>query len=213
MNPRISFALALLATTVVLSALCPADDDGNFCTSKGYLAYELREGITPGVKGHLLRLVRFGPKHRIHLAGELVLPDFEVHTMTCNEDGIRIAGYGTVLTGDPPLTTCTVPIAEFQTRQSVTECTDDPTKKHDWRKEGPEPPNLAQWARSESFPLDSIDAEHKYQLVFSRSSKKVEENSWEVRYKTELVQISAGGNISQRFLVYQNRILAATCGD
>jgi hypothetical protein len=41
------FAVAFIAA-FVLSVPSRADSDGYFCASKGYLAYELREGITPG---------------------------------------------------------------------------------------------------------------------------------------------------------------------
>ena len=50
-----------------------ADSDGSFCTSRGYIAYELRNGITPGVAGHVLKVVRFEPKRGIYGAGEVTL--------------------------------------------------------------------------------------------------------------------------------------------
>lgn len=92
MKRQTALALALLAMTILLSAPSRADDDGNFCTSKGYLAYELREGVTPGVAGHVLKVVRFDPQSGIHAAGEVILRDSQVHAMSCSLDRIEISG-------------------------------------------------------------------------------------------------------------------------
>ena len=141
-----------LFVTVSFSVSARADSDGYFCTSKGYLAYELREGITPGVVGHLLRVVRLDSQNGIHNAGEVTLRDLQIHMMTCREQRIEIAGFGTVRHGDPPLTRCAIDIGNSQKEIRISECTDDATLGEDWRKVvGPEPPNLGQWARAKSI--------------------------------------------------------------
>lgn len=126
-------------------------------TSKSYLAYELREGITPGVIGHVLRVVRFDSENGIRNAGEVTLRDLQVHMMTCGEQSIEIAGFGTVRHGDPPLTKCEIDIGNSPKEIRISECTDDATPGKDWRKVGPEPANLGQWARAKSIPLDSVE--------------------------------------------------------
>src|SRR6266850_1222690 len=70
-----------------------ADSDSAFCAARGYFAYELRAGITPGVGGQVLRLVKFEPPHRIYLLGELKLEDFQPHRMVCAKDRIEISGW------------------------------------------------------------------------------------------------------------------------
>jgi len=98
MKRQTTFVLTFLAVVLVFSVPSRADSDGYFCASKGYLAYELREGITPGVVGHALRVVRFGPKRGIYLASEVPLLDFEVYHFICSEDRIEISGWRNVFT-------------------------------------------------------------------------------------------------------------------
>jgi len=211
MKLQISFSLLLLVVFLAFATESRADSDGYFCTSKGYLAYELREGITPGVVGHVLKVVRFDPQRGIRSAGGVTLQDLQVHRMTCGEDRIEIDGFGTVRHGDPPLTRCVIKIGSPQEEISILECTDDATLGQDWRKVvGPAPPNLGQWGRVSSIPLESPDLDHKYYLQLNTSNKKLGENSWETHYKTELIQGDDQGNISQRFVVYETRIVASS---
>lgn len=53
----------LVAALVLLTAVSAnADSDGYYCVGRGYIAYEVRSAITPGVAdAHVLRTVRFGP--------------------------------------------------------------------------------------------------------------------------------------------------------
>src|SRR6266853_186069 len=78
--------LTFLAVALAFCSPSRADNDGSFCTSKGYIAYELRNGITPGVAGHVLKVVRFEPQRGTYVAGEVPLQDFQVHRMTCSHD-------------------------------------------------------------------------------------------------------------------------------
>jgi hypothetical protein len=173
-----AFLLASLVLLLGLSVPSHADNDGYFCASKGYLAYELREGITLGAVGHELRVVRFDPQHGIRNAGAVKLQDFQVHVLKCSEDNVEIAGYG----GNPPLTKCVIRIGGPQNDPKILECNDNPAV-HDWRTVGPEPRNLGQYARVKSIPLESPDPDHQYQLVFDISNTKVGEDSWETHYK------------------------------
>jgi len=189
-----------------------ADSDGYFCSYKGYLAYELREGITPGIVGHVLRVTRFDSQHGIRVAGELILMDLQVHMMACDDRHIEIAGYGTVRQGDAPLTTCEIELGGPTKKVSIVGC-NDAMGQHGWRTERPEPMNLCQWARAKSIALESPDSVDTYELLLDVSNKKVDENSYEVHYKTELVQTNAQENVSQRFVVYEARIVASDSGD
>jgi len=201
MKHQTAYVLTLLAVAITFSVPSRADSDGYFCTSKGYVAYELRKGVTPGVTGHVLKIVRFDNESGIHAAGEVVLPDFQVHIMSCNANQIEISGW------DKVFTRCVIE-ATGPRNVSITECTEDPGRQFDYRKEGPSPPNLGRWARpgSGSIPLESLDPDHKYQLLLSFSSRTVAEKSWEV-HKTELIRTDGNGNVSQRYLVYETQIV------
>src|SRR5439155_19504572 len=88
--------LVFLAIAFALSVPSRADEDGSFCTYRGYLAYELRNGITPGVTAHVLKVARFGPERGMYMAGEVTLQDFQVHRMICSQDRVEISGWGNI---------------------------------------------------------------------------------------------------------------------
>jgi hypothetical protein len=72
---------ALFAAFIVFplssSAGSRRGDDGGFCTSKGYLAYddlEFSEGEGGGEEPHLLKIFRFGTGRGVYFAGQVTLP-------------------------------------------------------------------------------------------------------------------------------------------
>jgi hypothetical protein len=158
--------------------------------------------------------IQFWRRTGIRSAGEVILRDLQVHMMICAEQRIEIAGFGTVRHGDPPLTKCVIDIGSSQREISISGCTDDATLGENWRKVvGKGPENLGMWARTKSIPLDSVDPAHKYYLQPSSSKKDLGKNSWEIHDKTELLQADNQGNVTQRFTVYETRIVASDSGD
>jgi hypothetical protein len=129
---------ALLFIAVALAFCVPsrADEDGSFCTFRGYLAYELRNGITPSEAGHVLKVVRFEPMRGIFTAGEVTLQDFQVHRMTCGQDHVEISGWGNIFKK------YTIDIAG-QDKLSIVEYTEDPNRRFDSSKDGPGAPKFA----------------------------------------------------------------------
>ena len=90
---RRTLRLILLVLSTGLVATSAADSDGYYCASEGYLAYQLRSALTPGVPGaHVLRVVRYSADG-ITLAGEIALPDFQPHKMICGSQEVRIGGW------------------------------------------------------------------------------------------------------------------------
>lgn len=90
---RSSFRLLLLVCSTGLAGSSTADSDGYYCAGEGYLAYQLRSALTPGVSGpQVLRVVRYSADG-ITLAGEIVLPDFQPHKLTCGNQEVRIGGW------------------------------------------------------------------------------------------------------------------------
>jgi hypothetical protein len=99
MRRQILFLLTLLVVFLVLASPSRADTDAYFCAFKGYLAFEAREGTSPDVVGHVLRVVRLEPQHGIYFAGEVTLPEsFTVYHLICNEDSIEVSGWNNVVT-------------------------------------------------------------------------------------------------------------------
>ena len=175
-----------------------ADNDGSFCTSKGYIAYELRNGITPGVAGHVLKVVRFEPQRGTYVAGEVPLQDFQVHRMTCSHDRIEISGWGSIFKK------YTIDIANQQ-KLKVIDFTEDPTRRFDASKEGPEPSNFG-FAPPGRFALESLDPDHKYTLLLSASDKTVE-GGVEHHRKAELIQANLQGTTLKDVVLYEGNIL------
>jgi hypothetical protein len=85
-------AFALLPVLFLAASRVLADSDGYFCTSEGYLAYELREWNVPDKK-HVLRIIRVGGHQGIEDSSPLVLGDFQLHEMKCSPHEIVISSW------------------------------------------------------------------------------------------------------------------------
>jgi hypothetical protein len=189
--------LTVLSISLAFCGSSRADEDGSFCTSRDYLAYELRNGSTPGVAGHILKVVRFGSKKGIYAAGEIALQDFHVHRMICGKDSIEISGWAATFTK------YMIDIAQDEPK--IVDRAEDSTRQFDPAKEGPEAPRFAH-APFGLIALESLDPNHKYALVISGSQKTVR-GGVKHRSKAELVQTDPQGTVAQRLLLYQNELL------
>lgn len=187
--------LLLLAVAMIAS---PAfgDADGSFCHANSYLAYEVRANITPSAKGHILKVVRFDERQGIFLAGEIVIEDFTVHKMVCSQDQVDISGW-----------------AQFYRKYlidikdpnnlHIIEHSEDPSRKFDPSKDGPEPHVLWDEHEPSSFLLESVDPNHRYKLLITRVEKKVE-GGIEHHSKAEVIRLDLQGKVLQRILIYKN---------
>jgi len=198
MKLQSTYVLTFFVMVLALSVPSCADSDGSFCTSRGYIAYELRNGITPGVAGHVLKVVRFEPKRGIYSAGNVTLQDFQVHRMTCGQDRVEISGWGNIFKK------CTIDIVG-QEKLNVIDYTEDRTRRFDASKDGPEPPQFG-YAQPGSLALESLDPDHKYTLQLSASEKTVE-GGVEHHRKAELIQTDPQGTVSQRLVLYESEFL------
>jgi hypothetical protein len=79
-------ALALAAVGVA-----HADSDGHFCTSIGYVAYELREELAPESR-QVLKIVHVGGDSGIADSVTVPLDDFQVHAMKCGPQSVVLFG-------------------------------------------------------------------------------------------------------------------------
>ena len=198
MKLQISFGLLLLVVFLAFATESRADSDAYFCTSKGYLAYETRKGVTPGAVGHVLKVVRFEPKRGIYLASEVTLLDFQVYHMICSEDHIEISGWRNIFTK------YVIEIAKSGEIKSVGPTEYPGRQWSDAAKDGPAPASLSIFGRVAPLPLESLDPEHQYQLLRTVTGGKVKEG-WESHIKSELVQLDPKGTVLQRFVLYESR--------
>lgn len=175
-----------------------ADSDGFFCTPRGYLAYELRNGITPRVVGHVLRVVRFEPNLGIYVAGQVILQDFQVHHMIRSTDRVEISGWEQMF----KKYVIEIPGPE---KVHVGAYIEDPTQRFDTSGQGPEPPQLGIGGPG-AIALESLDPDHKCQRLLSRSGKAVQ-GGVEIYRKAELIQVDLQGDISQRLVLHEDRFV------
>ena len=90
-SKRIGPIFVLVVLLGSLSQTAFADLDGAFCTTSGYLAYELK--VWSG-SPHVLHVLSFEPVHGTYQVGELEMNDFQVNRLTCTPDRIEISGWG-----------------------------------------------------------------------------------------------------------------------
>lgn len=97
--------LAIVCFLLLSASRALADSDGHFCTSDGYLAYELREWSVPEGK-HVLGIIRVGGPQGIAAPVTVALADFQVHGMKCSPHDIVISSwdstYSIALSADAP---------------------------------------------------------------------------------------------------------------
>jgi hypothetical protein len=164
-----------------------ADSDSFYCTGKGYIAFDLRSFIHPGLNSpHVLRLFRFDAEHGIFKGGEWPMKDFQIHAMWCTRDRIVVAG-----TEDARYV---FDISGHEDRSPST--VDD---KNVASLEG-----QLGWSIAGVKALESSDPQHEYQLVLSSSTKDSE-----VTCTAELLRIDSHQKVSQRVLLYERRYTEA----
>jgi hypothetical protein len=200
MRNALSLSLAIVGASLLFSASCRADEDGFFCTARGYLAYNLRGGITPGVTGHVLKVVRFDSKRGVYLAGQVMLQDFQVHRMICTQDRIDVSGYANVFKQ------YAITIAGPAGPQIVG-FSEDPRRRFNPQKDGPEPRCFcAGQPGVEKIRLEGDDSSHGYQLVLTHTTK-----SWQGaiqhRNRAEIIITAPSGGRPQRLVLYDERSL------
>lgn len=177
----------VIASVLLLSlfSVAPAfaDSDSFYCAGKGYIAFDLRSFIHPGLNSpHVLRLFRFDAEHGIYKAGEWPMKDFQIHAMWCTHDRIVVAG-----TEDARYV---FDISGHEDRgPSALDDTDLASLE-----------GQLGWSVAGVKSLESSDPQHEYQLILSNSTKDSE-----VTCTAELLQIDSHKRVSQRVLLYERR--------
>jgi hypothetical protein len=200
-----------LAAAALFSSTSHAEEDGAFCTAKGYLAYQLRSVSPYGVPRHVLRVVRFEAARGIYQSGEVTLNAFHVHGLTCSPDRVEISGWGsgfeqyTIGVAVAPPTSSGVTNsalgASVPHPLPILAHHSNPAAKFDPAKDSPEP----RWLWHEpigSYPLESAD-DHQYFLVISGSDKSAKSEIKHGR-TAALTEKDQRGTVLDRLQLYQN---------
>ena len=208
-----SFAFAVVAllslSTMVKAEIVHPGGDGYFCTSKGYLAFDYKQNEIEGRVAnemHLLKIVRFGPEHRIYFAGEVSLPvQFGILWMDCDAERIEIAGPKWPRGLDGPFTKCDIKIGPPTTDVRSAECVDDVV----YGKPRTEVPGLEITIQSENIndpPPIALEAptdpDHVYQLLRHLTQKRVARGGLS-KTKAEVVELDQKGTILKRLVIYE----------
>jgi hypothetical protein len=198
------FALFLAPSSV------HADSDGCYCTSKGYIAYELRAAIRQVLDPtgdalaapHVLRIVRFS--EGIQEQGEVAMEDFQVHELRCDTDSVTIAGY------DRSWMKYVVDIREPD-RPRITEHVEEPIQQHPLIPGSPGPEQMIGFPRNRVVTLIPTDPLDTYQLVITHSEKAANnsgedkrQRGFEYDNRAELRRLDSSGAILQHLLLYHD---------
>ncbi|GEM_PF-5331917 len=178
-----------------------ADDDGNYCSARGYLAFDLRAAVTPGVKyPHVLRVIRFGSAQGISPTEDLPIEDFQTHQMYCTAGQVFISGW------DRTYQYYLVDVHEPGSLR-ILKHVNDPLREFSYSGHK-DAPTLGYASRPGTIPLQSDDPNHFYELVMTRSEKRVKEglvNHW----RSELVQTHRDGRVLRRVLLASGSFLVS----
>src|SRR5688572_26411117 len=85
--------VAVAAIALLTPGIALADSDGYYCVGNGFVAYEMASS-QPGGR-HVLHIVRVARGSGISRMPPIALDNFQVHGMTCRENGVDLHGWTT----------------------------------------------------------------------------------------------------------------------
>src|SRR5271169_406699 len=156
----------LLLTLALLSVRSYADDrDGNYCISKGYIAFDLARFMTPGLsEPHLLRVVRFEPGRGIYQSGDVAMQEFDVVSMRCTSERVELSGQSRDLKSNESYS---IDVSDHQKAPHVLQHSSEPVPRSFIPKVNVAPAGVFSIPVHKLTSLESDDTEHQYQLVSS----------------------------------------------
>lgn len=191
---------ALVVGLILLALAAPgarADSDGYYCVGKDYLAVEFRSFNTRGLAGpHVLKIARWDGALGPRWVGEVVVEEFQTHTLTCRPDGIAFEGAGergrgwvSYVVG---LDSAGVPRIVSHNNEAVYSF---PSKA----KSVPLP-NLGNWARPGVTALPASTPTARFQLRTTLNSQR-EATGFRHERRTVLEQVDAAGTVRRSLLM------------
>jgi len=187
----------LIGFVLMVAAARPgyADSDGYYCAGSGYLAAEFRSFNTPAGSGaHVLKIVKFDEVLGPRWTGEVIVEQFQTHTLTCNADGITFQGAGGLGRG---LVSYVVQL-DNNGAPRIASHTNDPA--HSFDRVPPEPSNLGNWAKPGVTPLITAGTGHRFQLRVTETTRR---NQSVIRHemKTVLEEVNQSGRVLRSLLL------------
>jgi hypothetical protein len=177
-----------IVLALLMPALAHADSDGYFCVGAGYMAVEFRSFNTKSLAAsHVLKIARFdqnGPRW----AGELVLEDFQTHTIACGAATILIEGAGERGRG---LVSYLI-VIDSAGAPAILRHTSNP--EHRFDSFPPEPENIGVWAQEGIRHLPDRGGYPQYRLRVTRSSQRRNGAIYHLM-TSALEEVDAGGGI------------------
>jgi hypothetical protein len=194
--PRI---LCSLLFTLVIAIPAAADSDGYFCAGPDYLAVEFRSFNTPGLAGpHVVKILHFEYGRAPRWSGQVIVEDFQPHSMMCEAKTILIAGAGNPGRGWISYT-LTFDVAGVP---KIVSQTNDPLPAS-------LPPdrlvNLGNWARAGVMPLIVGERSRHFQLRVTDISSR-QGNQIRHRKRTVLEEIDEGGRIVYSMVISEGAL-------
>jgi hypothetical protein len=200
MSPRKNLTRSLLLVLIVAGIAVPtayADSDGYFCSGPGYLAVEFRAFSTRGLSGeHVLKILRFDDALGPRWIGEVVVEEFQTHTLNCAPDAITFEGVGERGRG---LVTYLVKLDEKGVPRIVSQSSNP--QYVFVAKEGP--PNLGNWARQGITPLQSAVGAHRFQLRFTEAPARREGRTIFHDKRTVIEEVEEGGRVVRSLILHE----------
>lgn len=210
MEGRKFFGFALIAL-VGLSPVAKAErvhlgGDGYFCASKGYVAFDYNQTEINGnavKKMHSLKIVRFGPEHRIYFAGEVSLStEFSILVMECDGERIEMVGQLWPRGKKWSLAKCDIKIGSPTTPIGSGDCNDDIGGSYPAKKS----PNLEINSENDPPPItleSSADTGHVYQLRRHLTQEPIASGGMNWKTEAEVVELDEKGTVLTRLVIYE----------
>jgi hypothetical protein len=191
-------AVAFFLILLVASPSYADHRDGSYCTTTGYVAFDLSSFMTPDLPAsHILKIVRFDLERGIYGGGELQLEDFDVQMLKCNTDGIELAGSGPKFV----YVRYAIDFSDPQNGPKVTEHIHDPNRRFDILREGPSPGGYLGIPSKRLITLAPSSAEQRFELRFS--GHPVSGYGAVTYTKAELVQADSRDHVLQGLVLYE----------
>ena len=205
---RFAFALIALVglSPIVKAEIVHPGGDGYFCTSKGYLAFDYNQTEIKGSvvkKMHSLKVVRFGPGHRIYFAGEADLStEFSILLMHCDGERVEMVGQLWPRGKKPSLAKCDIKIGSSTTPIGSVDCSDEIGGSNPTRKS----PNLEIMSENDPPPItleSSADTGHVYQLRRHLTQEPIAGRGMNWKTEAEVVELDQKGTVLDRLVIYE----------
>ena len=197
----------LLGLLLTLSTALPAvaDSDGYFCVGPDYLAVEFRSFNTRGLAGrHVLKILRFEEGRDPRWSGEVVLEDFQTHTLRCYAENIDIEGAGNPRRGWLSYT------LEFNLAGAASIAIYERDLSHVFLP-ADAPPSLGNWARPGIIPLPLENPLRHFQLRVTEISYR---EARQIRHdkRTMLEEVDDNGRVIWSLLISAGTLYESTGG-